>query len=32
VIVCRADLARRYTDQPVLVKGFGLAVTTVIRT
>jgi len=27
-IVCRADLARRFTDQPVLVKGFGLAVTT----
>jgi acetyl-CoA C-acetyltransferase len=27
-IVCRADLARRYTDHPVLVKGFGLAVTT----
>src|SRR4029450_6504534 len=27
-VVCRADLARRYTDHPVLVKGFGLAVTT----
>jgi acetyl-CoA C-acetyltransferase len=27
-IVCRADLARRFTDHPVLVKGFGLAVTT----
>ena len=27
-IVCRADIARRYTDNPVLVKGFGLAVTT----
>ena len=27
-IVCRADLAKRYTDSPVLVKGFGLAVTT----
>src|SRR5215471_5935377 len=27
-IVCRADLARRFTDQPILVKGFGLAVTT----
>jgi len=26
-IVCRADLAGRFTDQPVLVKGFGLAVT-----
>ncbi|MFN8642795.1 MAG: hypothetical protein U0802_14515 [Candidatus Binatia bacterium] len=26
-ILCRADLARRYTDHPVLVKGFGLAVT-----
>jgi len=27
-IVCRADLAQRYTDTPILVKGFGLAVTT----
>jgi acetyl-CoA C-acetyltransferase len=27
-IVCRADIAKRYTDHPVLVKGFGLAVTT----
>ena len=27
-IVCRAALAKRYTDEPVLVKGFGLAVTT----
>jgi len=27
-IVCRADLASRFTDHPVLVKGFGLAVTT----
>jgi acetyl-CoA C-acetyltransferase len=27
-IVCRADLARRFSDHPVLVKGVGLAVTT----
>jgi acetyl-CoA C-acetyltransferase len=27
-IVCRAGLARRFTDRPVLVKGVGLAVTT----
>jgi acetyl-CoA C-acetyltransferase len=27
-ILCRADLARRFTDHPILVKGFGLAVTT----
>lgn len=26
-LLCRADLARRFTDHPVLVKGFGLAVT-----
>lgn len=28
VILCRADLARRFTDTPILVKGVGLAVTT----
>jgi acetyl-CoA C-acetyltransferase len=28
VIICRADLARRFTDTPILVKGVGLAVTT----
>src|SRR4029077_2063253 len=27
-ILCRADMARRFTHHPVLVKGFGLAVTT----
>jgi acetyl-CoA C-acetyltransferase len=27
-ILCRADLASRFTDQPILVKGCGLAVTT----
>jgi acetyl-CoA C-acetyltransferase len=27
-IICRADLARKFTDTPILVKGVGLAVTT----
>ncbi len=26
-ILCRADLASKYTDTPILVKGFGLSVT-----
>ena len=27
-ILCRAELAKRFTDHPVYVKGFGLSVTT----